>query len=144
MGDLDYAPRVLGRLVLAVSLLACLSCEDADVDCTCRVELADERRTLACGESACIAETQVTCTEDGTSVPGGVCAKDPDPAPSALPPDPGPAPTPDTRCEDLLRFCETSCPSPAATALECRSAALSGAPEACAAWSLGSGVLCHP
>jgi hypothetical protein len=137
-----FRARWLG---FAIWFLGPAACSSPDTDCTCAVENNGQRRTIVCGESACVGGTTLTCTDRNQSVKRSACV-----APAAGrgfdagATTPGQNPTPDHSCDDLLTFCNTNCGSPASVSADCLTTASSGDPAACAAWQLSNGVLCHP
>jgi hypothetical protein len=137
-------------LLFAVGLAAGeWGCRGSNTDCTCVVENNGQRRTLVCGESACVGETTVTCAEAETAVFQGACTIAPAPGPpdSGAPindPDAGTYTEPDRACADLLAFCNTSCRTPASASADCLTTATASDSTACSQWALTNGVLCHP
>ncbi|WP_394828076.1 hypothetical protein [Pendulispora albinea] len=121
------------------------ACTSSNTDCTCTAEYAGQRRTLACGETACVGGTTVTCGDKDQLALGGACTV------TAPPPEgPGfdaggnPTPPPDRSCDDLRTYCSTSCTNPASVSADCQATASAGNPESCATWTLTNGVVCRP
>lgn len=140
--------RSLGIGSLALALFGgALGCSTTKADCACVVEKGNERRSVACGQSACVAGTLEICGETGQIVERGACSAAP---PSTDQPDTGgssataPGVPPDHSCDDLLSFCSSSCNSPTAASTDCQNTASSGDSAACAQWQQTSGVLCRP
>jgi hypothetical protein len=135
------------RLVLALALAGSPGCASSHhTDCTCLVDINGARRTLVCGETACVGGVTASCIDEDSSVERGACT----PALAASPevdagvaeeqPDAGP----DRSCDDLLTYCNTNCSGPASAATDCLTSASTGDAAACAAWPLERGLLCHP
>jgi len=114
-------------------------------DCGCVVEKGNERRSVACGQSACVAGTLEICGETGQIVERGSCNAAP---PATDQPETGGSTAssspPDHSCDDLLTFCSSSCNSPTSASTDCQNTASSGDNNACAQWQQTSGVLCRP
>jgi hypothetical protein len=142
-----YASAVpfAARAALAVVSVAVVGCTSSSSDdCTCVVELNGDRRTLACGQTACVGAAVVICAEQDKSDLRGPCTQPPPPEPPGSgSPDAGTGP-PDTSCDDLSTFCATSCSRPASVSADCQTTASAGDPPSCAAWQTTNGLLCMP
>jgi hypothetical protein len=131
----------------AIAALALgLGCGTAQPDCGCVVQKGAERRSLACGQSACVAGSLENCSETGQIVERGACNNAP---PSMDETDAGtatgsPSNTPDHSCDDLLSYCNSSCHSPTSASTDCQNTASSGDSAACQQWQQTNGVLCRP
>jgi hypothetical protein len=137
----------VGFVVRAALLAGCLTsfafaCTSSTSDCTCVVEYNGERRTLACGETACIGGVVTACGDQNKTVQHGSCSEPPPNVDAGVPPEA--EPPPDHSCDDLRTFCNTSCNNPVSVAADCQATASNGDPQACAAWQSANGVLCKP
>ena len=132
-------------LALVVSYVAILSCCSSPTsDCTCLVDNNGERRTLACGETACVGGTSIACVDkEKVVLQGGCIVVLPPPEPEGTP-DSGAPPPPDPSCDDLRAFCNSSCNNPASVAADCQSVASAGNPQSCASWQSTNSALCKP
>ncbi len=138
-------PLWLCSVALAVALAASLGCSTAQPDCGCVVERGAERKSLACGQSACIAGRVESCSKKAEIIEGSTCsASTPNDETDAGTSTSGPNPTEQQACSDLLTFCNSSCASPPATSTDCQNTANAGDEAACERWQLANGVLCHP
>jgi hypothetical protein len=136
----------VGFVVRAALLAACLTaltCTSSTSDCTCVVEYNGERRTLACGETACVGGVVTACGDQNKAVQHGACSE-PSPNLDAGAPGSDAEAPPDHSCDDLRTFCSASCNSPASVAADCQATATSGDPQTCAAWQSSNGVVCRP
>src|SRR6478752_3546363 len=129
-----------------IALTIWAACSTDRPDCGCVVQQGVERRSVACGQSACIAGRLESCTETAEIIERGACSTgavpsgEPDAGTTpAMPSDPNSG-----ACLQLTSFCSTSCNSPAATAADCQATASAGNDDACQQWSLASAVLCRP
>jgi hypothetical protein len=131
------------RVALFVACLIWIACTSSTSDCTCVVEYNGERRTLACGETACVGGVVTACGDQNKTVQHGACTSEPPPDVDSGASSSG-APPPDHSCDDLRNFCIASCNNPASVAADCQSTANAGDPQACAAWQSSNAVLCKP
>lgn len=138
--------RHVVMLVASASLVAlAIACKGSTTDCNCPVEQNGERRTLACGETACVGGVTVACGGDQTVATRGACTEQQTPPPPPAGGDAGGTPPPpDTSCDDLRAFCTSSCNAPAGAASDCLSTASAGDPTACKNWQSANSVLCRP
>ncbi|WP_394850000.1 hypothetical protein LZC95_21395 [Pendulispora brunnea] len=121
------------------------ACSSSNTDCTCAAEYNGQRRTLACGETACVGGVTIACGEKSQIVQGGACTvTSPPPESPGFDAGGNPNPTPDRSCDDLRTYCSTSCSSPASVAADCLATASAGDPPSCATWPLTNGVVCRP
>jgi hypothetical protein len=137
--------RAFAVCALYVEGLAAMvtGCGSSATDCTCSVRVGSEPRALACGETACINGTSVSCIRKDESVQRGACTT---PPPSS-PPDAGAMPPdfePDRRCDELLTFCNVGCQAPASAAAECQATASTGDANACDTFRFTRGITCRP
>ena len=121
-------------------------CSSNKSDCACLVERGNERRSVVCGQSACVAGTLEICSETGQIVERGACNPAP---PSTEQPDTGGSggsscAAPDHSCDDLLSFCNSSCNSPTTASTDCQNTASSGDSAACQQWQQTNAVVCRP
>src|SRR5262245_13590616 len=121
-----WAARTCWLAVLGWLLIQA-GCSSSNTTCTCTVQNGGMRRTIACGDSACIDGTTTVCTEQGKTVLRDACSA----PPTASEVDSGgPMPVEDAGsrhfCDDLSSFCDTSCGTPASAAADCRATATSG------------------
>jgi hypothetical protein len=133
-------------LSVAITLGAVLACSTGKPDCGCLVQQGAERRSIACGQSACVAGRLESCSETAEIFERGACTS-PSPKPEAA--DAGTTPDEPSRpaddgCLELSNYCSSSCRAPAATAADCLATANAGNGDACRQWSLASAVLCRP
>jgi len=140
--------RSLGSYGFALGALfvSAFGCSTTKADCGCLVEKGNERRSVACGQSACVVGTLEICSETGQIVERGSCNAAP---PATDQPETGgstaaPNGPPDQSCSDLLAFCTSSCNSPASASTDCQTTASSGDNAACAQWQQTSGIVCRP
>jgi len=124
-------------------LLGAVACSSTKDTCSCVVELGNERRTLACGDNACISGMTVSCVDDERTLERGSCSAAPaaSGAPTESPTSPA---APDDSCANLQVFCDASCLGPATVAADCTATASAGDAPSCAAWQLVNGALCQP
>jgi hypothetical protein len=134
------------RVVLVFALLGVGGCETAGPDCGCTVQVGSERRTLGCGERACVAGTLQVCDEDAEISEHGACTAN-NGAPTAqagsasIAP---PTPVVTHDCDALRTYCNGSCTSPPNPSADCQTTASAGDEQACQRWPLTNGILCHP
>ena len=138
--------RSLGARLLAViaTLASLASCSSEQPDCSCVVEASTERRTLACGTTACIDGNRVSCTDQDEIADRGACSVAATPGADDEPVVAEPAMPPDTSCADLYGYCGANCSAPATVSADCLVTAAAGDADACRQWPLASGVLCRP
>lgn len=134
-------------VVLNTALCALVACGTREPDCGCTVQVGSERRTIGCGESACIASSLQYCQNAAEIVDRGACSvtsnggqSNQAGTSSTAPPD---MPEPHA-CDDLLTYCSTSCSSPPTASADCQATAGLGDDDACERWLLTNGILCHP
>jgi hypothetical protein len=125
-------------------MLAAVGCARSNDTCTCVVDNSGERRTLACGETSCIAGLLVACVDEESTAVRGSCTGTSAPPPPPITLDAGVILPPDTSCDDLRIFCSTNCSTPATVAADCQTTASTGDPPTCASWQLTSRLLCRP
>jgi len=133
-------------VVLAFALLGVGGCETAEPDCGCVVQVGSERRTLACGERACVAQILRSCDDDGQISERGACnVMNGSPVAQAgtAPIDTPPATT-TYYCDELRTYCTSNCTSPPNPSADCQATASAGDEQACQRWTLTNGILCHP
>ncbi len=139
------------RCLLLALPSAALACSAADDDCRCLLEADAGRRAIACGETACVGDRNVSCADRDQLVERGPCPAGPGlgtatPDQTERPPANGAQPTTTAgqSCEQLLSYCAANCTAPAASASDCQATASAGDLVACADWPLAYGVLCRP
>src|SRR4051812_30279926 len=142
--EVRLAVRIASLALVVVTSVACSS--TSNDACTCVVEQSGERRTLACGEAACVGGVVMTCAEQNKTAQRGACADTVETSEPAEPPssDAESAVPPDPSCDNLRAYCMSSCSNPASVSADCQSTASSGDPRACVAWQLTNGLLCIP
>ncbi len=117
------------------------ACSSSKSDCVCTVVNGGAERVLACGSSACIGGTTVSCANQQQIVPGGACSA-PAPTNTGGEPPPDAGGETDHSCDDLETFCSTMCTAPPNVAADCQSTATAGDASECAEWQLAEGALC--
>ncbi len=120
------------------------ACSSSRTECTCEVEFSGERRTVACGERACVGGTSVVCADQNVSVQRGTCTAPPASSGGDMTPGGPTNPGIDPSCGDLSTFCETSCGTPASVSSDCEATASAGDPAACAEWPPRERRALHP
>src|SRR5206468_10326511 len=99
---LFHVERVVTLAAVVASFGLAIACRASTTDCNCPVEQNGERRTLACGETACVGGVTVACGSDQAVVSRGACTEQQTPPPPPAGGDAGdtPPPPPDTSCDD--------------------------------------------
>jgi hypothetical protein len=132
-------------LALVASYVAILSCSSSSTStCTCAVANNGERRSLVCGETACVGGTTYVCTDNQQIVTQGACIVVTPPPDTQPGQDASAPPPPDPSCDNLRSFCNSSCNNPASVAADCQSVASAGDPGSCTSWQSTNSALCKP
>lgn len=133
--------------VVMVALGTLGACGTKEPDCGCSAQVGSERRVLACGESACVANILQYCEKSAQIIERGACSITSNGGSAAQGGSVGSAPPDDPAphaCDDLRIYCSSSCSSPPAPSTDCQTTASAGDDDACQRWPLTNGILCHP
>lgn len=122
------------------------ACSTHPDDCSCSIEVATERRSLACGASACVDGVLLACVNQAEIAQRGACSPGKPSVSMDQPsmPDTEQTTPPDTSCAELATYCGSSCRSPASASADCQATASAQDADACRQWLLVNGVLCRP